>query len=116
MEYTYQQSFADYPTKYYFEVIKKQDNVKDKYENLTFDSFKQSTLMVNVFYQELSSTFIKETELIRLQDLAASIGGLLGLFLGCSVLTFMEPIAFIFDVAYRLITVKNQINPSLQKI
>ncbi|RNA37800.1 amiloride-sensitive sodium channel subunit gamma-like [Brachionus plicatilis] len=113
MEYSYHQSFSDYPTQYYYEIIKKQDNLKNKFENLTFDSFKQNTLMVNVFYQELSSTLIKETELIRLQDLAASIGGLLGLFLGCSVLTLMEPIAFIIDLIYRFATVKNQPKPFL---
>ncbi|RNA11071.1 acid-sensing ion channel 5, partial [Brachionus plicatilis] len=112
MEYTYQQSFADYPTQYYYEIIKKQDNLKNKFKNSTFDSLKQSTLMVNVFYQELSSTFVEETRLIRPFDLVASVGGLLGLFLGCSVLTLMEPIAFIFDVAYILITDKNQINQS----
>ncbi|RNA37802.1 amiloride-sensitive sodium channel subunit gamma [Brachionus plicatilis] len=116
MKYTYQQSYSDYPTQYYYEVIKKQDNVKNKFENLTFDSFKQSTLMVNVFYQELSSTFVEETRLIRPFDLVASIGGLVGLFLGCSVLTLMEPISFIIELAYRLIWETYQTNPSQAEV
>ncbi|RNA13206.1 acid-sensing ion channel 5 [Brachionus plicatilis] len=85
MEYTYQQSYSDYPT---------------------------NTLMVNVFYQDLSSKFVKKTALISLQDLVASIGGLLGLFLGCSVLTLIEPIAFIIELVCELFMVKIKTSPS----
>ncbi|RNA14620.1 DEgenerin Like [Brachionus plicatilis] len=116
MQYSYQKSYSDYPTQYYYEIIKKQDNLKNRFENSTFDSFKQSTLMVNVFYEELSLTFIKETRLINLQDLVASIGGLLGLFLGCSVLTLMEPIAFVIELVCELFMLKNQTNSFQTKV
>ncbi|RNA03799.1 acid-sensing ion channel 1 isoform X2 [Brachionus plicatilis] len=106
LEYATEVSYSDYPSEYYYSIIKDQPNVIEKFENIsniTFDKFKKSTLMVNVFYQDITSTFVQESPLINVEDLFSSIGGFLGLFLGCSVLTLFEPVVFLILVVAKLI-------------
>ena len=45
---------------------------------------------MRIFYDELSYTLISESPKVQLVDMFANIGGLLGLFTGMSVLSFVE--------------------------
>ena len=51
-----------------------------------------------VFYEYLYSTEIKEIKKIPLENFIANIGGILGLFLGLSLLSFIEILETIFHV------------------
>lgn len=74
MKYEYQISYSEYPTKFYQNILKYNNLAAKKYENKSWNLLKKSTLMVRVFYQDLSSTFIKETKLLESYNLASTIG------------------------------------------
>ncbi len=56
---------ADYPSEYYYSIIGTQANVKNKYtssgKNMTFDLYKYSMVMVNVYYSEIKYQYIAES-------------------------------------------------------
>ncbi len=62
-----------------------------------YDLVKQSVLSLNVYYDQLG--FIEITREVKLEivDLVSGIGGLLGLFLGMSFLSFAELIEIILE-------------------
>ena len=62
-----------------------------------YDLVKQSVLSLNVYYDQLG--FIEITREVKLEivDLVSAIGGLLGLFLGMSFLSFAELIEIILE-------------------
>ena len=68
---------SDYPTDYYYSIISQQSNVKSlfqNYSNLTSSLFKQNALMVNVFYDDLYYTSIKESGEYSAYDMLGIIG------------------------------------------
>ena len=70
-----------------------QYNTESSYSNMrTSDdlSKKDTNLSLIIFYNSASYTTIEEMEKTDLIDLIANIGGTLGLFLGLSVLSFVE--------------------------
>ena len=52
---------------------------------------------VNIHFKELSETIIKERPVYEVVNILSNIGGLLGLYLGFSVLTILEVVDFGFD-------------------
>ena len=64
-EYTTSVSMSDYPSEYYYNVIGTQPNVMQKYatsgQTMTFNLFKYSMLMVNVFYSDIRYGYIAES-------------------------------------------------------
>ena len=69
---------------------------------LSLEEIKNSIIKFNIFYQSMSYTVSTESPSLDIISLLAYIGGTLGLFLGISVLTFVEfveiALAFIFRV------------------
>eukprot|EP00112_Aurelia_sp_Birch-Aquarium-sp1_P003747 Seg1421.10 transcript_id=Seg1421.10/GoldUCD/mRNA.D3Y31 product="Acid-sensing ion channel 4-A" protein_id=Seg1421.10/GoldUCD/D3Y31 len=49
---------------------------------------------VSIYYNELTNQSISEVELVQVDDLLSDIGGLMGLFIGSSVLTLVEVLWF----------------------
>jgi hypothetical protein len=70
--------------------------------NLTFEQYKSNLVAFNVYYEELVYTQISESAKMTSIDLVANIGGVLGLFLGTSVLTFTEWIELIVEIIFIL--------------
>ena len=70
--------------------------------NLTFEQYKNNLVAFNVYYEELVYTQISESAKVTSIDLVANIGGVLGLFLGTSVLTFTEWIELIVEIIFIL--------------
>jgi hypothetical protein len=66
-------------------------------ETLTYDLISKSVLSLNVYYDQLSYTQISKDAKVELVDLVSSIGGLLGLFLGMSFLSFAEIVEMILE-------------------
>ncbi|CAF0900901.1 unnamed protein product [Brachionus calyciflorus] len=99
-------SSSNYPTYYYYNIVSKQSNVENKFNsfsNVTYNLFKESVLMVNVFYDELGYTTIIESSLYTSEGIFATIGGQLGFILGISLLSVCEIIMFFIDLLIRII-------------
>lgn len=58
--------------------------------NKTLDEWRRNYLMINFYIQGLHVISIEESQEVTLLDLYADIGGILGLFLGMSILSFGE--------------------------
>jgi len=54
------------------------------------DTLRQYVLSVCVYYDDLEYIIIKKSPKIELLDLISSIGGIMGIFLGTSFLSFIE--------------------------
>jgi hypothetical protein len=55
----------------------------------------QDMTVVNMFYEDFSVTEIEETPVMDVVTLLSNIGGVAGLFLGVSLLSFFEMFAFL---------------------
>jgi hypothetical protein len=53
--------------------------------------------MLNVFYSDLSTTKVDETP--AMTDMVGNVGGTFGLFLGMSLLGFVEIVEIVIDLA-----------------
>lgn len=79
MSYETSIDLSDYPTKDYFDIISKQPNLVQKFTNvrsstLDFSSFKQSVVMINVYFHDLSYTLISESPSYTWDIMLGSIG------------------------------------------
>ncbi len=90
-------SSADYPTENGYQILKSDDHFS-RYNNLTFEKFKERSLMVKIFYSKLSYWSVTQVEKVEFMELLATIGGLLGFFIGMSLLSFMEFVEIIIEV------------------
>ena len=72
--------------------------LKPKYEqfNSSLADVKQSIINLNVFYDRLSFTEITEKPSFPFVDLVSNVGGTFGLFLGISLLSFLEIVEIIY--------------------
>ena len=87
-----------YAEQYYFNnpVIKSNFPLR----NVTFDDIKKSLVNVKLFYEGLYFTEISETESQTVFDLISNIGGTLGLFIGMSLLSFIEILEILYEILY----------------
>ena len=82
--------------------------IRSKFLNksLTFMDLQNSVSALNVYYDDLSYTLISQQPKLQLVDLISNVGGLLGLFIGVSFLSFAEAIEIIFEVVCSLLQSK----------
>jgi hypothetical protein len=93
-------TFSNYPTyNYALNSLMTNPIITSKFQNetLTYDLIKQSVLSLNVYYDQLAYTQISKEAKLEIVDLVSGIGGLLGLFLGMSFLSFAEFIEMIIE-------------------
>jgi len=89
-------SSLDFPTQNWFNVVFESSPAYVKLfesimnRTLTYESFKESHLVVNIFYPSLKYTQITELPKTSLIDLVSNVGGLLGIFLGFSIFSIVE--------------------------
>ena len=96
-------SYIDFPSEDYLSLLKDHLPESKKYLDEARleakDISRESVLAVNVFYPSDSLTKITEEPKTTIIDtVMPNIGGHLGLFLGMSVLTFVEVIELIFEI------------------
>ena len=106
IDYPYRSSMANYPSKNYADILLRNPNVISKFNNRTnvsYEDLRSRMVSVNIFFNELKETIITEHPKISVPDLVASIGGILGLFLGMSFLSFIEFIEIFLKVLFILI-------------
>ena len=66
-----------------------------------YDLIRNNIAKVSIGYQDMMQTFISEYPKMKSADLVSSIGGLIGLFMGLSFLSFIE----IFDILIQILFV-----------
>lgn len=77
-DYDLSVSMADYPTDYYYSIIKNQSNVNDLYtktgQTINDTIYKYTTCLVNVFYSDLSYNAIVESPALTFDQVVGLIG------------------------------------------
>lgn len=86
-------SYDDFPTSnYYWDLYMEKGSVHEILGDISssFLDFKASVASVYIYYDELKYTEMTNLPAMLLPDLIANIGGLMGLFVGISLLSFIE--------------------------
>lgn len=106
VEYEYLTSLADFPSRPFGDALLQDQAVvsKFKFANVTFDDLKRRVLSVNLFYSTFDYSEISELESTKIVDLLSSMGGTLGLFIGVSILSFVEIVELIFVISRKIIS------------
>ena len=104
MTFDFTISSSDYPTEHAYDILKSDIHVS-RVTNLTYAKFKERSVMVSIYYSQLNYLAINQLKKFEFMDLLASIGGLLGFFIGMSFLSFIEFFEIIIDVLLTILNV-----------
>ena len=80
-----------------------QELVKNINKIETIDDARKNLLLVNIYYSDISYNYISESPYWTWTSLFSNFGGQLGLFIGMSVLSFIEFIDLIFQLIFAFI-------------
>lgn len=86
-------SKSRYPTSYYTDYIRYQTELVNRFPSTTVvtdNHIQKNIVLLNVFYDDLATSFIREIPKVTPDELFGTIGGNLGLFIGMSLLSFVE--------------------------
>ncbi|RMZ96488.1 acid-sensing ion channel 1 isoform X2 [Brachionus plicatilis] len=92
-----------YPSESYANDLLKMEKIKSLFSNrsnVTYEELSSDILAVNVYFEYMEQTEIKQSASVTWDGLVGSIGGTLGLFLGISVLSFAEFIDLFFQIIF----------------
>jgi hypothetical protein len=94
VSYTSTNSISDFPTKFYAENILSQfplmiARFTDK-SKMTYENIRKRVIAINVYYDEIKEALIKNEIKMSSFDLFSCIGGILSLFVGINIITFIE--------------------------
>ena len=108
--YEYDVSLSDFPSfNYAYKLINdRHDHFKRLFqtENITYDMFKKSVSSFHFYFDELVIKEITASPSVVFVDLISNIGGIFGLFVGLSVLSFVEIIELAFNITNIIIKLK----------
>ena len=89
-------SYSQFPTRQYSQYL-----IQSKFfngsSNITFEYLRESMALVQIYFDELKTTVLTESIKMQAADLISSLGGLLGLFMGLSFLSFVEIFDFLIN-------------------
>lgn len=108
--YEVSNSFSKFPNVIYASELKRHPKIKSKFPhgyNITYIDLKDTVIAFNVFYKDLKYTEITQTAKTNIEDLLSDLGGLLGLFIGASFLSFAEIIELLCMIIPILLDSKN---------
>lgn len=102
-------SLAEYPTDSYLDLLLDTQLLKSKYKNRTVDReiLRKNLILVNVFFDEMLYTSDSEVEKYDWLSLVSNLGGITGLFIGTSFLSFGEFIEAIVIIIGSLLKKKS---------
>ena len=118
--YSLSLSHSDYPNPKYAELLKTLPIIKSKFStnspdnerlnfnksiNTDYSELKKSIVSIKVFYDELKYTKVSQIEKMSLEDLVSNLGGIFGLFMGASFMSFFEIFEAIFQAAFIILDV-----------
>ncbi len=93
---------SKYPTEEYAKVLLNDPKIMKLYSDynrsITINDLRESMVQLSVYYMSFEYTEISQTVKISLIDSVSNFGGLLGLFIGASFLTFGEFIEIIVEL------------------
>lgn len=98
-------SISNFPNSYgAFTLIKNKKIIRKFGENYTItqEDLRKTMIGFEVYYDELKYTKISEVEKVKVVDLIANIGGVLGLFIGVSFLSLVEILELILEMFFVL--------------
>jgi len=94
-------SCESFPSYFYGEYLF-ENNINFNRSNLSkkFDlkSVQRSVSKINIYYIKIGHEVLEESASMTVVDLLASLGGMLGLFLGMSILTFVVGAEFLIEI------------------
>jgi len=93
--YEWSMSTLDYPSVTLFNSIR---NNSKLYTNFSLNEYKESHLVLNVYYPSVEQLEIIEIPNTSFAELLANLGGVLGIFLGFSIFSVVEFFELIFNV------------------
>jgi len=70
------------------------------YEYKTYEEVHKSFYSINVFYADLKYTVITDSPKTTFADLVSNLGGILGVFLGSSLVSLFEFVEFFIQITY----------------
>jgi len=94
---TYETSMSqlDYPNRQHFDDLRTRNK---EYENMSLEEYKRTHLRLNIHFKSNDYTEIREMPKMTPIELISNLGGVLGIFLGLSIFTFVE----VFEILLRL--------------
>lgn len=101
--YDYRITQSDFPAEFYSQILIEFDKMYPwlKRNFSSKENLKKTTLALNVFYNDIGYTIVNEIPSKTFEQFISEIGGLMGICLGASLLSFVE----LFDLAIQLIIV-----------
>ena len=103
--YNIQKSYLTFPTRVYF----KNNNYSQLNFTDNYNVLEKSILRLETFYS-LSTKITTYNVKCSLADLISKIGGLLGCFLGASLISMVEIFELILEIFLKLLNRKNKVN------
>jgi hypothetical protein len=88
-------SQLDYPNRQHFDDLKKRFK---EYENMSIDEYKKTHLRLNIHFKSNDYAEIREMPKTSAIELISNLGGVLGIFLGLSIFSFVE----VFEILLRI--------------
>jgi hypothetical protein len=101
-------SFSKYPVEAYAKELIETTSLNETFKNIELNKtdLERSFLSINIYYSELKYTEIKQLEKQSIIDLICAIGGIFGLFIGASLLSFIEIIEGLILVLFECFKTK----------
>ena len=93
IEYKFEVMFSVFPNLDYASQLAVNDKVLPKYpngSNITLEDLRASVVAFSIYYPDFKYTVIEQLPKMQLVDAVSNFGGLLGLFVGVSFLSFVE--------------------------
>ena len=82
------------PAIYYIQIVYNKklllQHPKINASGITYDEIDKATLRLNVFYETMTYTSTTESAAVTTETFISNLGGTLGLFIGISILSFVE--------------------------
>jgi hypothetical protein len=101
IEFTIEVMTSKFPSQAYALELMNNSKIKSNYPpgyNITLDDLRESMVQFSVYYTDFYYTHISQIPKEELVDLVSTFGGLFGLFIGMSFLSFGELIEIIVEV------------------
>lgn len=106
MRYKITSSSAQFPSLTYKQVLVKNENISVNYPvNPSFDLVQRSVLSLNIYYKTNYYTQIRDKVSIDIDTFISNLGGVMGVFLGIYLLSFIEVFEFLAEVLVELVPV-----------
>lgn len=93
-------SSSRYPTQYYQGYMSAHTNILSKFPSTAPPELTKTTVYLSVFFDDIATTYTEEIPAITGTTLLGTIGGNLGLFIGASLLTFVEIIELLIEFLF----------------